>query len=733
MTSLSSTGGRFELRTTSGGGRVFCAKDETWIVPVLPSAVAEESQPAAAPPTLALPTLRGVGSPPALPTLSQSELSIVTFQLAKARPGESVEFVAALFVEYARFLALCLLGIRAVPSPSVDDAWHAHILCTRAYESWCQRYRGGTMLHHNPGSGEADLYDATLLEYESTFGFSPPLAFWPRSFSRRPLAVAAAVATATRSSSNSALQHAAVVHVSSALVEAAHRADTTDAVLAPSALETLAPRLHVPPTGTQFAAAVEPALMTPVAGAGASSGGIMHRPHTLPSSSLPASDVFLSHFQMTGGDQCLLVREALLSAGVRAWYDQDISDLNNATMLVGAISAPLFVLFLSRGVLTRWAVVAHELPSALTHWRRVAGSEWAQHFCFLLEADAAQGGATIADIIAEGASAMAPSRHDGGARLPRSDFDALFPGGLPVTPPIVFQRGRGLMLDTLPALLARIRAVTAAGANGSATPRVSAATPMKLTHAALRAGEDAHVLVLGTTAATNQAAFVALALETRSRSVAGKARLVCSLDGGVNGKGSTAAVDDLVAIGASAAARARLLVVILTQDAWDDARVCGALASAMKRSAPVFLMHEIDARHGGAFPIDAIIEGAPGHLRGAFEKYLAHPFDRALDKRELWLGKLCSAAGLLEAGRGPRAPPPMPPFFYKTPSVPPSTTLWLRLHPPLPPQRASLLPVAWVAWESPLLRSPSRTMRTLLRPLMTCSGSPLANQVGARS
>ena len=102
------------------------------------------------------------------------------------------------------------------------------------------------------------------------------------------------------------------------------------------------------------------------------SGAIVARTPLLASPTPPAA-AFLSHFQATGGDQCLLLREALAARGARAWLDVDAEALTTAAMAEGAAGVPLFVLLLSRGVLTRWAVVEKEVRVALARWRGAGG------------------------------------------------------------------------------------------------------------------------------------------------------------------------------------------------------------------------------------------------------------------------------------------------------------------------------------------------------------------------
>jgi hypothetical protein len=107
------------------------------------------------------------------------------------------------------------------------------------------------------------------------------------------------------------------------------------------------------------------------------------------------------------------------------------------------------------------------------------------------------------------------------------DLEALFPGGVPVTPIIPLRRGAALLSETLPALLQRIVAV-----GGHVDPTL-VPRPLRLRRAKLPPGCDAHVVIVAAPNAACQAAFLALVVETRGRSVhpgavGAKARMLCS-------------------------------------------------------------------------------------------------------------------------------------------------------------------------------------------------------------
>jgi hypothetical protein len=97
----------------------------------------------------------------------------------------------------------------------------------------------------------------------------------------------------------------------------------------------------------------------------------------------------------------------------------------------------------------------HKKALKKAHWRKEEPETWCRRFAFVLEEDAAQGGASIAQLIAQ---AKAPTSGEDKWRLDPDDVDALFPGGVPCSPLIPFRRGAGLLEETLPALLERIAA-----------------------------------------------------------------------------------------------------------------------------------------------------------------------------------------------------------------------------------------------------------------------------------
>lgn len=93
--------------------------------------------------------------------------------------------------EYRKFLLLAATADDVlVPSDAVDQAWHLHLLDTRAYwDALCRLV--GKPIHHTPSRGgpaerarHRDRYEVTFERYRDVFGEDPPADVWPRSDER---------------------------------------------------------------------------------------------------------------------------------------------------------------------------------------------------------------------------------------------------------------------------------------------------------------------------------------------------------------------------------------------------------------------------------------------------------------------------------------------------------------------------------------------------------------------
>ena len=173
--------------------------------------------------------------------------------------------------------------------------------------------------------------------------------------------------------------------------------------------------------------------------------------------------VFLSHYQATGGDQCMLLRDELLRRGLSVWYDQDESPTIEG-MVAGITGAGVVLSFLSQDSLTR-PYVHLELQTALEHKKALV---------FVHEADPANGGEALLQIKDNGRAFLFDDRSKG-PKLRPEEFNTLVPlfydkGQPGYEEPLPFSRGADFagMMD---ALEAKIRARIPHGHGAPPPPR----------------------------------------------------------------------------------------------------------------------------------------------------------------------------------------------------------------------------------------------------------------------
>ncbi len=252
-----------------------------------------------------------------------------------------------------------------------------------------------------------------------------------------------------------------------------------------------------------------------------------------------ACSAFLSHYQATGQLQATTLREALASRDHACFFDQDATILNKDVMLKGVADASLYCLLLTRDVLTR-RFVRMEAARAVALDKPI---------CFLLDTDAARGGAPLQVTLEEAAKAVALAGEAPAAPaapgMPELDAAGLATLIARAGPPIPFGRGAALHCVTLPALLARIAAASAGRAAGSAAsdaaapalypalalrrPKLHTVLPRLggggaccgaacgVATCALMHNERAHLLIVGAEEATDQAEFLSLVAKARCR------------------------------------------------------------------------------------------------------------------------------------------------------------------------------------------------------------------------
>ncbi len=87
---------------------------------------------------------------------------------------------ALIFLEAKRFIWLCGVSDEIlVPSPTIDEGWHAFVLHTRDYAVFCEQYIG-RFIHHQPHTraeravrkGGHDAYKRTQTLAREVFGSS---------------------------------------------------------------------------------------------------------------------------------------------------------------------------------------------------------------------------------------------------------------------------------------------------------------------------------------------------------------------------------------------------------------------------------------------------------------------------------------------------------------------------------------------------------------------------------
>lgn len=116
--------------------------------------------------------------------LSEWNLNRVLTYLVE-REEVSPDLVAILEREYKRFIAIRLAhpDVSIVPSLLIDEIWHAHILFTREYLTFCNAINNGKYIHHSPFLKDDDpvgdpSIKNTLMLYREMFGH-PPATVWP--------------------------------------------------------------------------------------------------------------------------------------------------------------------------------------------------------------------------------------------------------------------------------------------------------------------------------------------------------------------------------------------------------------------------------------------------------------------------------------------------------------------------------------------------------------------------
>lgn len=114
-------------------------------------------------------------------TLSAWDLKAVENYLR--RDGSSVRNVEKAVSEYRKFIFLTISAPHpCVPSHEIDEVWHAHILHSRNYLSFCKEV-GRDYIHHDPSPPSERLeldpfFRKTTALYQEIFGAIPEPSVW---------------------------------------------------------------------------------------------------------------------------------------------------------------------------------------------------------------------------------------------------------------------------------------------------------------------------------------------------------------------------------------------------------------------------------------------------------------------------------------------------------------------------------------------------------------------------
>ena len=118
-----------------------------------------------------------------VPTLTDEEKRVVMIQYEKENDSEGAEALA----EYLKFMQIKIgeqdtTDKKVAPSKKIDEMWHAHILSTKEYFAFCERYNDGEYIHHDPSMTDVPTrYTLTWQKYFELFGSNPKnLSIWPQ-------------------------------------------------------------------------------------------------------------------------------------------------------------------------------------------------------------------------------------------------------------------------------------------------------------------------------------------------------------------------------------------------------------------------------------------------------------------------------------------------------------------------------------------------------------------------
>jgi len=125
---------------------------------------------------------------PKAPRILEIEKSVILAQFQKDHPEHNESQCELILMEYLRYTTLKMdhPKILYAPSPLIHAMWQAHILSTRQYFAFLDRYNEGGYIHHDPTmtTDDVERYELTLQAYRDKFGEEPNCSIWPKKLSR---------------------------------------------------------------------------------------------------------------------------------------------------------------------------------------------------------------------------------------------------------------------------------------------------------------------------------------------------------------------------------------------------------------------------------------------------------------------------------------------------------------------------------------------------------------------
>ena len=118
------------------------------------------------------------------PELTNEEKRVIMIQYEKE--NDAGDETDNLLKEYLRFMQIKIAESdtsdkKVAPSKKIDEFWHAHILSTKEYMAFCERYNDGVYIHHDPSMQDVpERYTLLWKKYAEKFGSAPNNAsIWP--------------------------------------------------------------------------------------------------------------------------------------------------------------------------------------------------------------------------------------------------------------------------------------------------------------------------------------------------------------------------------------------------------------------------------------------------------------------------------------------------------------------------------------------------------------------------